>query len=316
MAALVIVLVAVVAVAAGVLWAERSPRRAALSTLRLAVPKRAPAPAVVGGQRYTGPAPGTACRRLCRLARAALSQTAGLARHLSPPSYLKSLRHRLTLAGWDRQEDADAFLAARLTTAALILPAFVVILVLRVPGLFALLLFGFFAAVLSLGPEAALNRAVASRQQRTRRDLPAMAELLLISVEAGLGLDQAMARAARSLPGPLSEEFSRFLGEVRIGAAHTTALEAIDRRTDVDELRSFLMALSQASVLGISVGPVLRAQSEQVRTAQRQHVQEQAQKAPVKMLFPLVFCVLPALFIVTIGPAVIEIAHTFSHLQK
>jgi tight adherence protein C len=92
-----------------------------------------------------------------------------------------------------------------------------------------------------------------------------------------------------------------------MGSDHREALEAIDRRTDVDELRSFVMALVQAETFGIAIGPILRSQAEEVRIAQRQHVQEQAQKAPVKMLFPMVFCVLPALFIVVVGPGAIEI---------
>ena len=88
----------------------------------------------------------------------------------------------------------------------------------------------------------------------------------MISVEAGLGFDQAMARSVPSVPGPLGEEFSRFLGEVRMGSDHRDALEAIDRRTDVDELRSFLMALVQAETFGIPIGPILRSQAQEVRS--------------------------------------------------
>ena len=169
--------------------------------------------------------------------------------------------------------------------------------------------------MLALGPEAALNRAVSERQDNVRRDLPILVELLMISVEAGLGFDQAMARSVSSVPGPLGEEFSRFLGEVRMGSDHREALEAIDRRTDVDELRSFLMALVQAETFGVPIGPILRSQAEEARVAQRQLVQEKAQKAPVKMLFPMVFCVLPALFIIVIGPAAIEVYKNISQMK-
>ena len=230
-----------------------------------------------------------------------------LARQLSPAGYLAGVQRRLTLAGKDRTVDANRFLALRLISLVLIIPAFLLLSFSALPGLYRLLAFFLLTSLLALGPEAGLNRAVGERQDNIRRDLPIMVELLMISVEAGLGFDQAMARSVPSVPGPLGEEFSRFLGEVRMGSDHRNALEAIDRRTDVDELRSFLMALVQAETFGIPIGPILRSQAQEVRVAQRQQVQEKAQKAPVKMLFPMVFCVLPALFIVVIGPAAIEV---------
>ena len=217
------------------------------------------------------------------------------------------MQHRLALAGKGRTQDANRFLALRLVSLVLIIPAFLLLSFAALPGLYRLLAFFLLASLLGLGPEAGLNRAVAERQDNIRRDLPILVELLMISVEAGLGFDQAMARSLGSVPGPLGEEFSRFLGEIRMGSDHREALEAIDRRTDVDELRSFLMALVQAETFGTPVGPILRSQAQEARIAQRQQVQEKAQKAPVKMLFPMVFCVLPALFIVIIGPAAIEV---------
>ncbi len=242
-----------------------------------------------------------------RVTDSAVSAVAALTRRLSPPAYIISVRQRLTLAGKDRQVDADRFLALRLISLVLIVPGFLLVRLSPLPGFYKLLAFFLIVALLGLGPEAYLNRAVGDRKEKIRRDLPILVELLMISVEAGLGFDQALARSVGSVPGPLSEEFSRFLGEVRMGSDHREALEAIDRRTDVDELRSFVMALVQAETFGIAIGPILRSQAEEVRVAQRQHVQEQAQKAPVKMLFPMVFCVLPALFIVVVGPGAIEI---------
>ncbi|MGA3218799.1 MAG: type II secretion system F family protein [Acidimicrobiales bacterium] len=306
---------AVLAVAAAALWLQRSPRRAALSTLKVAIaglkaPSLARTPTgglavPAGSQRASRERTGT--RSVMDRVAAAVAR---LGRPLSPPGYLTNLQRRLTLAGRDRPGDADRFLAVRLVTLLLVVPAFLFILLRHLSGLYGLLAFVLAAAVLGLGPEALLNRAVSERQEKARHDLPALVELLMISVEAGLGFDQALARAVGPVPGPLSEEFSRYLGEVRMGADHKAALEAIDRRTDIDELRSFLMALVQAETFGISIGPILRAQADQVRVAQRLHLQERAQKAPVMMLFPLVFCVLPALFIVVIGPAAIEIYKT------
>ncbi|MGH9104416.1 MAG: type II secretion system F family protein [Acidimicrobiales bacterium] len=225
------------------------------------------------------------------------------------------MQRRLMLAGWDRADDADRFFAVRLLSTALVLPTFLLVLIPLRGGIYALLALILVLCLLGLGPDAYLNRVVSERKERIRRDLPALVELLMIGVEAGLGFAQALARAVSSLPGPLSEEFSRLLGEVRVGASQNDALEAMDRRTDVDELRTFLMALVQAETFGVSIGPILRAQAEQTRVTQRQHVQELAQKAPVKMLFPLVFCVLPALLIVVIGPAAIEIFRTLSNVK-
>jgi tight adherence protein C len=238
------------------------------------------------------------------------SDVAGLTRRISPPGYVESVQRRLTIAGGDRQSDSDRFLAGRLVTITLVPVGFMLVELSSLPKLYKLLAFLLVTVTLLLGPEASLNRRAEARQNRIRRELPSLVDLLMISVEAGLGFDQALTRAVISLPGALSEEFGRFLGEVRMGGERTESLEAIDGRTDVPELRSFLMALIQAERFGVSIGTILRSQARDIRVSQRQHVEELAQKAPVKMLFPLVFCVLPALFIVVIGPAGIEIYDT------
>lgn len=303
---------------AGAYFVQHSPRRAALATLRAATEstKRPTAPRPLGGA-----VPGRSQARirsgssLAVVAGKLVATVAGIARRLSPGSYLVGVQRRLTLSGQDRPMDAERFLALRLVTVLLVGPAVVVALVSPGHGLYHLLALILVGALLVLGPEAYLNQLIGGRKERIRHDLPAMLELLMISVEAGLGFDQALARAAGSVPGPLGEEFSRFLGEVRMGADHQEALEAIDKRTEVEELRSFLMALVQAETFGVSVGSILRSQAEQARAVARLNVQEQAQKAPVKMLFPLVFCVLPALFIVVVGPAAIEIVKTLGKVK-
>ncbi len=285
------------------LWRTTARRRAVLVTLKAATAST-PSPAHARAHRAERRRP--VVDGLDR----ATAAVARLTHRLSPPGYVEGVQRRLTLAGRDGKADLSRFLAARLATVALVPVAFVLVRISPIPRLDQLLVFLVLAFLLVLGPEAFLNRQVGARQERIRRDLPAIVELLMISTEAGLGFDQALGMAHSRVPGPLSDELSRLLGEVRMGASRTEALEALDRRTDVAELRSFIMALVQAETFGVSIGSILRSQAEEVRVAQRQHVQELAQKAPVKMLFPLVFCVLPALFIVVVGPAAIEIYRT------
>ena len=226
---------------------------------------------------------------------------------LTPPGYLASVSRRLTLAGRPGEDELDSFMAGRVVTIVLVPVMLVISAFLPVSHLDAIAFFLFFALMLILGPESALNRRVEKRQNEIRRQLPDVLDLLTISVEAGLGFDQALARTVVAVQGPLSDELTRMLGETRAGAGRREALEAMDERTDVPEFRSFILALIQADTFGISIAQILRAQSEEARTSRRQFAEEKAQKAPVKMMFPLVFCILPSIFVVIIGPAAIEV---------
>ena len=156
-------------------------------------------------------------------------------------------------------------------------------------------------------PDLVLRQLGARRTQRLRRELPDAMDLLTISVEAGLGFDAALAQVARNTTGPVAEEFARVLQEMQIGLGRTAAFRALGERTDLADLRGFVTAMVQADEFGIPIAEVLRVQSREMRIKRRQRAEEAAQKVPVKILFPLIFFMLPALFVVIAGPGVLQI---------
>ena len=156
-------------------------------------------------------------------------------------------------------------------------------------------------------PEFWLGGRVKKRQHAIVLMIPDSLDLLTISVRAGLGFDAALAKVVEKLDGPLSDEFRRALAEVRVGKARREALRDIIPRTEVQALTNFIGAIIQAEQLGVSISKVLQVQSEQLRIERRQRAEEMAAKAPIKMLFPLVGCIFPSLFIIILGPAIILI---------
>jgi len=238
-----------------------------------------------------------------------------LGRRFTPTGYVDNVRKKYIQAGDGSAETIDRFLAVRVLTVALILPIIWFTFFwnpLGVDGMLQWIVFLLLAGAAIAGPDAMLNRRVEERQHDLRVKLPDILDLLTISVEAGLGFEQALDRTIAAVPGALSDEFSRMLGEVRAGASRADAMRALDQRTNVPEIRSFVLAILQADTFGVSIGRVLRAQAEEMRIKRRQLAQERAQKAPVKMLIPMVFCIFPALFVVVIGPAIINIRNAFS----
>lgn len=163
-----------------------------------------------------------------------------------------------------------------------------------------------------MGPDFWLSRRITFRQVTLRRQLPSTLDLLTVSVEAGLGFDQAMSKVADETTGPMSEEVQRVLREMQLGNPRVQALQRFAYRTGVDVIELFVSAVVQADKLGIGLVRVLRIQAAEVRRKQRADAQERAMKAPIKIIFPLVLFVFPALFIIVLGPAGLHIMQAFT----
>lgn len=231
-------------------------------------------------------------------------------RKFTPAGYVEKVRHKFVMAGRDSTAEVDRFLASRVFAIGAV-PLVIAFMYLWNPlqfeGMTRFMIVALLIMVLLLGPEAKLTRAVDTRQAAIMSDLPDILDLLTISVEAGLGFEQALDRTIATVPGPLSTEFARMLGETRAGSSRADAMRAMDARIDISEVRSFVLAILQADTFGVSIGRVLRAQADEMRIRRRQKAQEKAMKAPVKMLIPMVFCIFPALFVVILVPAMIQI---------
>jgi tight adherence protein C len=228
---------------------------------------------------------------------------------LVPRRRAESLRHRLLVAGVSAKVGPEEFLVMQGVGfgAGLLLG----LLVAKTSGYNG---FGLVRLVVLLGgiglyaPAAWLRRKQDERQASIRRELPDVLDLLAISVEAGVGFEGAIEVVTRHFNGPLADEFGRTLQEMELGLPRKEALQNLKRRTGVAELSNFVLILVQADALGMPIGRVLRTQAEEMRLKRRQWAREKAAKLPVKILVPLTLCILPALFVVILGPAAMSIA--------
>jgi tight adherence protein C len=164
-------------------------------------------------------------------------------------------------------------------------------------------------------PDLLVMNTGAKRQDVLRRGLADALDMLTVCVEAGQGFDGAILHVAKSVEGPVAGEFARVLAEIQIGKSRDAAFSSLAARTKVPEIRTFVTALVQADRLGLPIGSVLREQSVQMRLIRMQRAEEKAQKVTVKILFPMLLCIFPALFIVIIGPGAIQMINTFSKLN-
>ena len=221
------------------------------------------------------------------------------------PKELGALKLRLVQAGYRRPEALTVFFGIRVSLALLLFALFSTSVVARPNVMMALGGLGFGYVI----PGMILARKAKARAHRIRLSLADMLDLLVVSVEAGLGLDQALSRVGQELAfayPELSDELRLINLELRAGKARSEALRNLADRTGVDDLSSLVTMLIQTDKFGTSVAQSLRVYSETLRTKRRQRAEEAAAKTGVKMVFPLVFCIFPAIWVVTIGPAAIR----------
>lgn len=223
---------------------------------------------------------------------------------LIPSTHIARFRHRLELAGLAGKHTAEEVAATQVVLAAVgLIGGFLW------AGFGDLPVAGALAAAVVLPVAGALavpmwiTHAIKQRATRIRCDLPEVLDLLSIAVEAGLGFEAALELVGRDIPGPLADEMRRALREMELGATRRESLGGLKRRMDVSEVNAFVLALTQADALGMPVGRVLRAQADEVRNRRRQWAREKAGKLPVKILFPMVGLIFPAIFVVLLGPA-------------
>lgn len=232
----------------------------------------------------------------------------------SPPALKDSIRRKLTAAGNPWQAHSEEVIFAKIVlgvtglTCGLWLGAR--ILHAQTQTVFLDGLIGLVVGVML--PDMMIAHKLRQRRQQIQRSLPYVLDLLCVSVEAGLAFDAALQKVAEKVQGPLSQEFEHVAYEVRIGKPRRDALRDMRDRCGVEDLNTFIAAIIQAERLGLGIGQVLRVQADQMRIVRRERAREAAMKVPVKMLFPLVFLVLPALFVIILGPAILQVMETLA----
>jgi tight adherence protein C len=247
-----------------------------------------------------------------RVLRPFAERIGGLITSKTPAKQTEALQDKLTLAGRPFGMTVGTYLTTQIVAAVAFLAfGFGLVQVLGLTGNLA------FAAPIGgavfgyIMPRIWLDRKVKKRKKEMLLALPNALDLLTISVEAGLSFDAAIARVCEKYHNALSEEFAQVLNEVRLGRPRLEALDDMGKRNHVEELQNFIQAIVQSEQLGVGIANVLRIQSEEIRRRRRQRAEEQGQKAPLKMLFPMVGCIFPTLFICLLGPAVLQVIKSF-----
>jgi tight adherence protein C len=247
-----------------------------------------------------------------RVVKPLIAGTMRLLGKLTPAQGMEKTRQQLVLAGSPYNMGTSEFMAARImTTAGLGAATFGLTILFGAKPIEMLLYTGVMALVGYVLPSFWLGRRVKQRQKVILKTLPDAIDLMTISVEAGLAFDGAMQRVADKWDNALAREFQRAISEMRVGKAKRDALHELVQRTGVPDLSTFVASIIQADQLGVSIAKVLRIQSEQMRIRRRQRAEEQAHKAPILMMIPMVFLIFPATYIVILGPAIPKMLAAF-----
>jgi tight adherence protein C len=229
---------------------------------------------------------------------------------INPRSSTDSVSRRLMASGLSRRISPTGFLALKALFA--LIGVFAGSMLGATRGPVGLLLGALMAGAIGfLGPDYALTLKARGRKEKIRADLPDALDLLAVSVEAGLGFDASLAKLREHMDGPLAEEFGLTLSEMRIGESRGEALKRMSDRVDAPELSAFTRAIIQADQLGTSLGRILRVQAADARLRRQAAAEEKAMKAPIKMLFPTVLFIFPAMFLVILGPAILNVQKIF-----
>jgi tight adherence protein C len=249
---------------------------------------------------------GTAAAPAPTAATAALVPVPASLRWVAPGRAAERLDRGLQLAGLLPVWTVHRVLRIKLIATLVALGAGI-LLVVAEPALPRVVLALVLVAIAYLIPDVVVTSRARDRQDRIRHELPDALDQVTIAIEAGLGLETAIARAGQFGSGPLAEELTRTIQDMRVGFSRKEAWLALSARTDVSDLRRFARAIMQADQYGVSISNVVRTQAKELRGKRRQRAEEKAMKVPVLILFPLMFCILPVLFIVVLGPGVLNL---------
>jgi tight adherence protein C len=225
---------------------------------------------------------------------------------------LKAYDHKLQLAGRPYGWTPATVVKAKVILTAVLSCCFFVLIVAPAPGLMRMLLWGVVTAIAFMAPDVIISGRATERQQAIELALPDTLDQITIAIESGMGFEAALTRVGLAGEGPLADELVRTIQDMRLGMPRRDAYSALAGRTDVEDLHRFLRTIVQAEENGVSVASVVRGLAKEMRVSRRLRAEGKAQQVPTKMLFPMMFCIFPVLFVVVLAPAVFNIVDTFA----